>query len=195
MSLPPGTVVAGYRIERVLGAGGMGTVYLAHHPSLHRRDAVKVLSAELSHDAQFRTRFLREAELAATLDHPNIVTVYDRGETAAGQLWIAMQFVDGTDAGAEVADTRMTVRRALHIIIEVAKALDYAHSRKLLHRDVKPANFLLAGPVGPQERVLLADFGIARALDDATNLTATGAVMATAAYAAPEVIEGGWVDH
>ncbi|OBF86776.1 hypothetical protein A5791_20440 [Mycobacterium sp. 852002-51163_SCH5372311] len=188
-------MVAGYRIERVLGAGGMGTVYLAHHPSLQRRDAVKVLSAELSHDAQFRTRFLREAELAATLDHPNIVTVYDRGETPAGQLWIAMQFVDGTDAGAEVADTRMTVRRALHIIVEVAKALDYAHSRKLLHRDVKPANFLLAGPVGPQERVLLADFGIARALDDATGLTATGTVVATASYAAPETLEGQRVDH
>ena len=195
MSLPPGTVVAGYRIERVLGAGGMGTVYLAHHPSLQRRDAVKVLSAELSHDAQFRTRFLREAELAATLDHPNIVTVYDRGETPAGQLWIAMQFVDGTDAGAEFADTRMTVRRALHIVIEVAKALDYAHSRKLLHRDVKPANFLLAGPAGSQERVLLADFGIARALDDATGLTATGTVVATASYAAPETLEGQRVDH
>jgi serine/threonine protein kinase len=195
MSLPPGTVVAGYRIERVLGAGGMGTVYLAHHPSLQRRDAVKVLSAELSHDAQFRTRFLREAELAATLDHPNIVTVYDRGETPAGQLWIAMQFVDGTDAGAEVADTRMTVRRAVHIVTEVAKALDYAHSRKLLHRDVKPANFLLAGPAGPRERVLLADFGIARALDDATGLTATGTVVATASYAAPETLEGQRVDH
>ncbi|OBA84520.1 hypothetical protein A9W99_01255 [Mycobacterium sp. 1164966.3] len=195
MSLSPGTVVAGYRIERVLGAGGMGTVYLAHHPSLQRRDAVKVLSAELSHDAQFRTRFLREAELAATLDHPNIVTVYDRGETPAGQLWIAMQFVDGTDASAEVADSRMTVRRALHIIVEVAKALDYAHSRKLLHRDVKPANFLLAGPAGSQERVLLADFGIARALDDATGLTATGTFVATASYAAPETLEGQRVDH
>lgn len=195
MPLPAGTVVAGYRIERTLGAGGMGTVYLAHHPSLPRRDALKILSAELSHDPQFRTRFLREADLAATLDHPNIVTVYDRGETPDGQLWIAMQFVDGTDAGAELDDGRMNVPRALHIVTEVAKALDYAHSRKLLHRDVKPANFLLAGPVGHQERVLLADFGIARALDDAAHLTATGLVVATASYAAPETIEGRWVDH
>ena len=191
----PGALVAGYRIERKLGAGGMGTVYLAQHPSLQRRDALKVLSAELSHDPQFRTRFLREAELAATLDHPNIVTVYDRGETPTGQLWIAMEFVDGTDASAELAETKMTVPRALHIVVEVAAALDYAHSRKLLHRDVKPANFLLSGPPGPQERVLLADFGIARALDDATGLTATGAIVATASYAAPETLEGGRVDH
>lgn len=195
MPLPAGTVVAGYRIERTLGAGGMGTVYLAHHPSLPRRDALKILSSELSHDPQFRTRFLREADLAATLDHPNIVTVYDRGETPDGQLWIAMQFVDGTDASAELDNGRVSVPRAVHIVIEVAKALDYAHSRKLLHRDVKPANFLLAGPVGYQERVLLADFGIARALDDAAHLTATGLVVATASYAAPETIEGHRVDH
>jgi serine/threonine protein kinase len=190
----PGTVVAGYRIERILGAGGMGTVYLVQHPSLPRRDALKVLSAELSHDEQFRARFLREAELAAALDHPNIVTVYDRGETPEGQLWIAMQFVDGTDASSEVAESKMTAIRAVHIVTEVAKALDYAHSRNLLHRDVKPANFLLAGPVGYQERVMLADFGIARALDDATNLTATGSVVATASYAAPESVLGRRLD-
>lgn len=195
MTLPAGTVIAGYRIERVLGAGGMGSVYLAWHPSLHRRDALKLLSAELSHDPQFRARFLREADLAATLDHPNIVTVYDRGQTPSGQLWIAMQFVDGTDAGAQLTAGCMSVPRAVHITVEVAKALDYAHSRKLLHRDVKPANFLLTGPVGDDERVLLADFGIARALDDATGLTGTGMMVATASYAAPETIEGRRVDH
>lgn len=195
MPLPAGTVIAGYRIERVLGVGGMGSVYLAQHPSLPRRDALKLLSAELSHDPQFRARFLREADLAATLDHPNIVTVYDRGQTPEGQLWMAMQFVDGTDAGAQLSDGEITVSRALHIVTEVAKALDYAHSRKLLHRDIKPANFLLAGPIGNQERVLLADFGIARALDDSTHLTATGMMVATASYAAPESIEGQRVDH
>ncbi len=195
MPFAAGTVVAGYRIERILGAGGMGTVYLAQHPSVPRHDALKVLSGELSHDGQFRARFLREAELAAALDHPNIVTVYDRGETPDGQLWIAMQFVDGTDASSELTEAKMTGPRAVHIITEVAKALDYAHSRNLLHRDVKPANFLLAGPVGPQERVMLADFGIARALDDASNLTATGSVVATAAYAAPESVLGQRLDH
>jgi serine/threonine protein kinase len=198
MPFSVGTVVAGYRIERVLGAGGMGTVYLGQHSSLPRRDALKILSGELSHDGQFRARFLREANLAATLDHPNIVTVYDRGETPDGQLWIAMEFIDGTDASAELDDGRMTAPRAVQIITEVANALDYAHSRLLLHRDVKPANFLLGAPGAPdggQERVWLADFGIARALDDATHLTQTGLVLATAAYAAPETVEGLPLDH
>ncbi len=191
MVLSPGAVVAGYRIEKVLGSGGMGTVYLAANPVLPRRDALKVLSSELSHDPPFRARFIREADLAATLDHPNIVTVYTRGETEEGQLWIAMQYVPGSDAHAELEDGQITVQRTVHIIGEVAKALDYAHRRNLVHRDVKPANFLLAPD---DERVLLADFGIARALDDTSQLTATGMVMATVAYAAPETLGSGPVD-
>jgi eukaryotic-like serine/threonine-protein kinase len=195
MALEPGVTVSGYRIERVLGSGGMGTVYLARNPTLPRYDALKILSAEFSADSAFRTRFIREADLAAGLDHPNIVTVYTRGETADGQLWIAMQYVAGTDADKEVRAGRMTPGRALHVVAEVARALDYAHQRNLLHRDVKPANFLLA-PGGPDEpeRVLLADFGIARALDDSVGLTATGTVMGTVAYAAPETLTGAPVD-
>jgi serine/threonine protein kinase len=192
MALSVGTEISGYRIEAVLGSGGMGTVYRAAHPSLPRSDALKILSAELSATPDFRTRFIREADLAATLDHPNIVAVYNRGETDEGQLWIAMQYVQGSDADKEVSGRGMDPARAVHIIGEVAKALDYAHRRKLLHRDVKPANFLLAPN---DERVLLADFGIARALDDATGLTATGVVMASVAYAAPESMAGLPVDH
>jgi serine/threonine protein kinase/ABC-type Fe3+-hydroxamate transport system substrate-binding protein len=191
MVLNVGSVVAGYTVEAVLGAGGMGTVYRARNPTLPRSDALKVLSAELSQDAHFRARFEREAELAASLDHPNIVTVYSRGETD-DQLWIAMQYVAGSDADKELEHGRMTPLRAVHIIGEVAKALDYAHRRHLLHRDVKPANFLLAPN---DERVFLADFGIARALDEVSHLTATGMVMASVAYAAPESLAGEDVDH
>jgi serine/threonine protein kinase len=106
--LSMGSVVAGYRIERVLGAGGMGTVYLAQNPDLARRDALKVLSGELSRSAEFRARFVREAEVASRLAHPNIVSVYSRGETEDGQLWIAMQFVEGTSADDALRSGTMT---------------------------------------------------------------------------------------
>lgn len=193
MALRVGTVVAGYTIEKVLGEGGMGIVYRARHPTLPRSDALKVLRSDFSSDEQFRARFMREADLAATLDHANIVTVHDRGETPDGHLWIAMQYVQGTDADNELRGGRMTPARAVRIIGEVAKALDYAHRRKLLHRDLKPANFLLATD---DERIFLADFGIARALDEAVGLTQTGTVMASVAYAAPETLSGGdGVDH
>jgi len=187
--LSVGSVFAGYRIERVLGTGGMGAVYLAANPTLPRMDALKVLSAELSRAPDFRARFVREADVAAALQHPQIVSVYNRGQTEDGQLWIAMQFVDGTDADDALRAGTMTPQRAVHIITEVAKGLDFAHAHNVVHRDVKPANFLLSGPVGPDERALLGDFGIARALDD-VGLTATGMVMATVAYAAPEVLSG-----
>ncbi|MEU4415064.1 serine/threonine-protein kinase [Nocardia salmonicida] len=196
MALNPGTVVGGYRIERILGAGGMGTVYLGKHPSLPRMDALKVLSAELSRDPEFRARFQREANLAAGLDHNNVVSVYNRGEEH-GQLWIAMQYVDGTDAAAELARDphAMTPLRALRITTEVGKGLDHAHRRGLLHRDVKPANFLLSSTDGDEERVLLTDFGVAKSTDDATELTQTGSFLATIAYAPPEQLSGAALDH
>ncbi|MEV0356795.1 serine/threonine-protein kinase [Nocardia sp. NPDC050697] len=196
MPISAGTVVGGYRVLRVLGAGGMGTVYLAKHPTLPRTDALKVLSPDLSTDREFRARFEREANLAAGLDHPNIVSVYNRGEEA-GQLWIAMQYVDGTDAGAELTRVGRGLgpQRALHILAEVGKGLDYAHRRGLLHRDIKPANFLLATPEDGEERVLLTDFGVAKSTDDANELTQTGSFLATIAYAAPEQLAGMPLDH
>jgi eukaryotic-like serine/threonine-protein kinase len=191
--LSVGSVVAGYRIERVLGSGGMGAVYLAANPNLPRYDALKVLSAQLSANPDFRARFVREADLAARLDHPNIVSIYDRGQTGEGQLWIAMQFVDGTDADKAVRAGTVSPARAVHIVGQAARALDYAHQHGVVHRDIKPANLLLSGPVGPDERVLLGDFGIARALGDA-GLTGTGSLLATLPYAAPEVLAGGLAD-
>lgn len=189
-----GSVVCGYRIERVLGSGGMGSVYLAADPALPRQVALKVLSAELCRDPDFRARFVREADTAAGLEHPQIVSVYNRGQTDEGQLWIAMQFVDGTDADAALRAGAMTPMRAVHIVTEVARALDFAHAHHVVHRDIKPANFLLSGPPGAEERVYLGDFGIARALDDA-GLTATGSVVATVAYAAPEVLSNAPIDR
>ncbi|MEV4236813.1 serine/threonine-protein kinase [Nocardia sp. NPDC050408] len=197
MALRPGAIVGGYRVLQVLGSGGMGTVYLAQNPILPRRDALKVLSADLSTDDEFRARFEREANLAAGLDHPNIVAVYNRGEEN-GQLWIAMQYVDGVDASDEAkkGPSVMTPQRALRIVSEVGKGLDYAHRRGLLHRDVKPANFLLsAAEAGDEERVLLTDFGVAKSSEDGQDLTATGNFMATVAYAPPEQLVGTSLDN
>ncbi len=193
----PGDVVSGYRIEGVLGRGGMGVVYRVADPSLPRSDALKILDGALSLDSMFRARFEREADTAAILDHPNIVAVYARGQTEGGQLWIAMQYVPGTDAGEVLHTGTMTPERAVRIITEVARALDYAHRRNIMHRDIKPANFLLAPDEHDhdEERVFLADFGIARALDDAVHLTTDGNVMASVAYASPETLSGTDVDH
>ncbi|APE36073.1 hypothetical protein BOX37_21485 [Nocardia mangyaensis] len=169
----------------------MGSVYLARHPRLPRQTALKVLNSELFADTEMRARFEREADLAAQLEHPNIVTVYDRG-VDGDRLWISMQFVDGVDA-ATIARP-VPVEHALHIIEGTAAALDHAHEAGVLHRDVKPANILLTGESG-RERVLLTDFGIARPREDTSNLTRTGTFNATLAYAAPEQLTGSALDH
>ncbi|MFI7525657.1 serine/threonine-protein kinase [Nocardia salmonicida] len=189
--LATGDVFAGYAIERQLGQGGMGSVYLARHPRLPRQTALKLLNPELFADNEIRARFVREADLAAQLEHPNIVTVYDRG-IDDGRLWISMQFVDGVDA-ATIAHP-VPAERALRIIEGTAAALDHAHRNGVLHRDVKPANILLADADG-RERVLLTDFGIARPRDDVHHLTRTGSFTATLAYAAPEQLTGAHLDH
>lgn len=188
-----GSVVAGYRIERVIATGHMGTIYLARDPDLPRYDSLKVLNTDLLPDREFRARFVREADVAAQLSHPNIVTVYRRGTTDDGLLWIAMQYVDGTDAETLLRKRLITPARAVHIVSEIAKALDYAHRKRVIHRDVKPSNFLLSTDAEDDERVLLADFGIAHSLGDGKP-PAGGSLLATVAYAAPEVFNGAPVD-
>jgi serine/threonine protein kinase, bacterial len=190
------TAFAGYSILRPLGSGGMADVYLAKHPRLPRRDALKVLAKGMTADDEFRERFNREADLAATLFHPHIVAVHDRGEFE-GQLWIAMDYVEGTDA-ARLMKERYRNGMSEHdvgaIIDAVASALDYAHVRGMLHRDVKPANILLTHPEEDDRRILLADFGVARQLADISGITETNVAVGTVAYAAPEQLVGSNID-
>ncbi|OBA60886.1 serine/threonine protein kinase [Mycobacterium sp. 1100029.7] len=188
--LPEGAVFAGYTVVRRLGAGGMGEVYLAQHPRLPRRDALKILPGELTGNLEFRQRFNREADLAASLYNEHVVGIHDRGEYQ-GQLWISMDYVEGTDAAQLLRQYRSGMPKAdvVQIIAAVADALDYAHSRGLLHRDVKPANILLS-EAAPRRRILLADFGIARELGEISGLTATNMMMGTTAYCAPEQLQG-----
>lgn len=195
MPLADGATFAGYTIIRLLGAGGMGEVYLARHPRLPREDALKVLPPAVSTDREFRDRFEREADLAGGLWHPHIVGVHDRGEFE-GQLWISMDYVDGTDAGVLLRNHPggLPPEQVLAIVDAVAEALDYAHDRQLLHRDVKPANILIARSTTASQRILLADFGIARRADEASGLTATNMTVGTVSYAAPEQLMGNPLD-
>lgn len=198
MPLSAGQVFAGYKIVRLLGSGGMGEVYLAEHPRLPRRDALKVLSQEVSADPDYRARFRREADLASKLWHPNIVSVHDRGE-CNGQLWISMDYVDGLDAARLLASrypVGMPADHVVRIVSAVAGALDYAHKQGLLHRDVKPANIMLThlDDGDDERRILLADFGIARNLDDISGLTVTNMTVGTVAYSAPEQLMGEDID-
>ncbi len=197
MSLPPGTVFAGYTVVRMLGAGGMGEVYLVEHPRLPRREALKILSPAVSSDPAFQARFVQEADLAGALAHPNIVRVNDRGEVD-GQLWISMDYIDGTDAAQLQRDRYPAGMPAVEVAAiagAVGAALDYAHDQGLLHRDVKPANILLSEPASDgARRVFLADFGIARELANPSGLTATNLTVGTVAYASPEQLMGADLD-
>lgn len=196
VTLTNGATAAGFRIIRLLGAGGMGEVYLAEHPRLPRREALKVLAADVSADPEFRERFTRESDLAATLWHPHIVGLHDRGESD-GRLWISMDYVDGADTARLLRDnypTGMTPREVVEIICAIGEALDYAHSHGLCHRDVKPGNILLSRPDFGKRRILLADFGVARRLDDISGLTQTDTTVGTVRYAAPEQLMGHPVD-
>ena len=187
-----GTEIGPYRVEAYLDRGGMASVYEATDLRLNRTVALKVLAHEVSESANFRERFIRESRFAASLDHPNIVPIYEAGESG-GLLYIAMRYVRGANL-AEVLHTHgaLELRRALDILTPVADALDTAHSAGLVHRDVKPANILVTGTVGRErhEHVYLTDFGLTKRTSALTKLTATGDFIGTMAYIAPEQIRG-----
>jgi serine/threonine protein kinase len=192
-----GTEVAGYRIVEPAGSGGMGVVYRAEETGLGGRPvALKLLPPALAGDPDFRARFLREMRVAAAIDHPNIVPIYRAGEDR-GLLYLAMRYVHASDLRRVLeAEGRLQPARALAILDQVARALDAAHARGLVHRDVKPANILLAPPVidGDPEHVYLVDFGLARTESDDRSIGGGGSFLGTPRYAAPEQVAGRPVD-
>jgi serine/threonine-protein kinase len=191
------TQVSGYRIEDLLGRGGMSTVYLAEDLRLRRRIALKILSPELAQHPGFRERFVRESQIAAGIEHPGIVPIYEAGD-ADGVLYIAMRYVRGTDLGRLLSERGpLEPDRAVRIVSRVAEALDAAHEEGLVHRDVKPGNILIVEGAGSRSRdlVYLSDFGLTKRLEGESGaLTRTGQFVGTVDYVAPEQIEGKAID-
>jgi len=180
-----------YRVEALIGHGGMGAVYQGAQPKLERLIAIKLLPAELAGDIEFVARFEREARTLAKLHHPNIVSIYDFGQTSEGHLYFVMEFVNGTDLARLIASGAMDAAQALQLTIQVCDALNYAHNQHVIHRDIKPANVL----VTQDGHAKLADFGLARPLDEQDfALTASNLVMGTPDYMAPEQ-RAGMGDH
>jgi len=191
--LAPGTTVAGYRIEALIGRGGMGAVYRAEEEDLSRKVALKVIAPELAQDERFRERFLRESKIAASLDHPHVVPIYQAGEEE-GLLFLAMRYVEGTDLAKLVAqEGALEPRRTVELLSQVAEALDAAHEKGLVHRDVKPSNVLIA-EAGGKEHCYLADFGLTKRTGSLSGVTAAGDIVGTLEYVAPEQITGDEVD-
>jgi hypothetical protein len=184
---------AGYRLRAVLGRGGMSIVYQAENPRLRNVIALKVLAPELANDQIFRTRFREESQIAASLNHPNVIPIHDFG-SSNGLLYIAMRYVSGTDLRRLIAEhRRLAPDTAIHLLEQAARALDTAHRRGLVHRDIKPGNLLIAqsgsGDEMDPEHVYLADFGITKYVGRRTGLTAAGMLIGTVHYTSPEQIQ------
>ncbi len=182
--LEEGTIVSGYRIDGILGEGGMGAVYQATQLSLNRVVALKLLAANLGDDPGFRARFEREGQVQAGLDHNHIVTVYEAGQSEYG-LFLAMRLIAGPTLKDLIIDRSLDPRRTVRLLAQVAHALDAAHEAGLIHRDIKPQNIL----IGERDHAYLADFGLIKAPDEA-RLTGTGQFIGTIDYVAPEQIQG-----
>jgi predicted Ser/Thr protein kinase len=185
-----GETFGGYTIESRLGRGGMGTVYLAMHERLGRKVALKVIAPELAHDEDFRARFLRESQLAASLDHPNVIPIYDADEVD-GVLFLAMRYVSGRSLRDRIREQGpLSAEETTRIAMQIGGALDAAHEAGLVHRDVKPANILLAEGGA---HAYLCDFGLAKRTSS-RGTTQTGSFLGSVDYCAPEQIQGGDVD-
>src|SRR5438445_2178835 len=184
-----GALLAGFRVKSLLGEGAMGTVYLAEETTTGQRVALKLLAPELARDERFRRRFLRETELAASLDHPHVVQTLGAGEEE-GTLYLAMAYVEGSDLRKLLQrEGGLEPERALSLIEQVADALDVAHEAGLVHRDVKPGNILVAG-----EHAYVCDFGLARHVSSVSSLTNDRGFVGTIDYVPPEQIEGSTID-
>ena len=193
IDLSAGDEFAGYRIERRLGRGGMGVLYLAIEPGLERRVALKLIAPEAAADEVFARRFAEESKIAASIEHPNVVPIYAAGEED-GTPFIAMRYVSGSDLGRRLArEGRLESALAVALIAQVGNGLDAIHAAGLVHRDVKPANVLLAGG-DAGEHAYITDFGVARNVATESGLTQTGRFVGTLDYVAPEQISGGVVD-
>jgi serine/threonine protein kinase len=187
--LTSGSVIGGYRIDELVSRGGMGVVYRATNVALGRIYALKILAPELAGDEQFRERFQREMRVAASLHHPNVVGIHYAGEQD-GQLFLAMDLIDGANLTELIARSgKVDPERAVGLLEQIASALDAAHDKGLVHRDVKPANILIRVEHG-EERAYLTDFGLAKRFDAPTALTVRGAVVGTVDYMPPEQITG-----
>ena len=192
-NIETGSVLAGFRVESLIGEGAMGAVYLAEAPD-GGPVALKVLSLELAQDDRFRQRFLRESRLAASIDHPHIVGIVASGE-CQGLLYLAMTYVEGSDLRELLrSERRLEPERSLGLLAQVAGALDAAHATGLVHRDVKPGNILVRqGPEG--EQAYVCDFGLARHVTSVSSLTGDRGFVGTIDYVPPEQIEGGRIDR
>jgi serine/threonine protein kinase len=193
IELSDGDEFAGYRIERRLGRGGMGILYLAIEPGLERRVALKLIAPEAASEEVFTRRFAEESRIAASIEHPNVVPIYAAGEEA-GVPYIAMRYVAGADLARRlVREGRLSPEIAVGLIAQIGNGLDAIHAAGLVHRDVKPANVLLSGDDGV-DHAYITDFGVARNVATESGLTQTGRFVGTLDYVAPEQISGGAVD-
>jgi serine/threonine protein kinase, bacterial len=196
MPLVSGAKVAEFNIVRLLGRGQIGELYLAEHPRLPRRHALKILSADVSADPEYRYRFKQESDQAAALWHPNIVSLQDRGEFE-DRLWLSMDYVDGTDAAQLLTDTNpegMPPDMVVEIVSAIADALDYAHELGLVHRFVNPSNILITNVESHTRRILLAGFGLPRRPDEINSLTRANLAIGTMSYTAPEQLMDDSID-